>query len=37
MSKPRGRFIYVAWITVDGEKRWARDYGLRAWRIWVPC
>jgi hypothetical protein len=26
-------YIFRAWITVKGEKRWARDYGFRAWRI----
>ena len=30
--KPVG-YIFRAWITVKGEKRWARDYGLKAWRI----
>jgi len=30
--KPVG-YIFRAWITVKGEKRWAKDYGLKAWRI----
>jgi len=30
--KPVG-YIFRAWITVNGEKRWAKDYGYKAWRI----
>jgi hypothetical protein len=26
-------YIFRAWITVKGVKRWAKDYGLKAWRI----
>ena len=28
-------YIFRAWITVKGEKIYARDYGHRAFRIWV--
>ena len=31
-QKPVG-YIFRAWITVKGEKRLAKDYGLKAWRI----
>lgn len=31
-----GHWIFRAWITRDGERVWAREYGLKAWRIWVP-
>ena len=26
-------YRFVAWITVNGEKIWARDRGLKAFRI----
>jgi hypothetical protein len=26
-------YIFRAWITVNGEKRWAKEYGSKAWRI----
>ena len=29
-------YIFRAWrLTKDGEKLWTRDYGYKAWRIWV--
>lgn len=31
----RGFLIFRAWITVKGQRLYARDYGLRAWPIWV--
>lgn len=28
------RYIYRPWVTQkDGTKKWARDYGKKAWRI----
>ena len=30
--KPIG-YILRAWITKDGVKVWAKDYGYKAWRI----
>jgi hypothetical protein len=30
--KPIG-YIFRAWITRDGVKVWAKDYGYKAWRI----
>ncbi len=29
------RLIFVAYITVAGKRLYARDYGYRAWPIWV--
>jgi hypothetical protein len=26
-------YIFRAWITRNGEKLWAKDYGYKAWRI----
>jgi hypothetical protein len=26
-------YIFRAWITIKGEKRYAKDYGHKAWRI----
>jgi hypothetical protein len=26
-------YIFRPWITVKGERRYAKDYGLKAWRI----
>lgn len=35
--KPKkGRWIFRAWITRGGKRVYARDYGLKAWRIWIP-
>ena len=31
-QKPVG-YIFRTWITVKGEKGYAKDYGLKAWRI----
>lgn len=33
-----GYFIYRAWKLHPrtGEKMWAKDHGLKAWKIWVP-
>lgn len=28
-------YIYRAWITVDGERIYAKDHGKRAFRFWV--
>jgi hypothetical protein len=30
--KPVG-YIFRTWITIKGERRYAKDYGLKAWRI----
>jgi len=30
--KPVG-YIFRTWITRNGVKVWAKDYGLKAWRI----
>lgn len=36
MAKAKGRWIFVAYITrKDGTRDYARDHGLRAWRIWI--
>ncbi len=29
----KNRYIFRAWITIKGKKYYARDYGLRAFRI----
>ena len=29
------RLIFRAWIVKDGKKLWAKDYGYKAWAIWV--
>lgn len=37
-GKTNGYYIYRAW-KIDprtGEKMWAKDHGLKAWKIWVP-
>jgi len=37
-NKPKGkRLIFRAWKyhPTTGEKMWARDYGYKAWPIWV--
>lgn len=33
-----GFYIWRAWKLdpKTGEKMWAKDHGLKAWRIWVP-
>lgn len=31
-KKPYG-YIFRAWITVNGVKLYAKDYGYKAWRI----
>jgi hypothetical protein len=31
-KKPSG-YIFRAWITKNGEKLYAKDYGYKAWRI----
>jgi hypothetical protein len=31
-KKPTG-YIFRAWITVNGVKLYAKDYGHKAWRI----
>lgn len=31
-KKPLG-YIFRAWRTVNGERLYAKDYGLKAWRI----
>ena len=28
-------YIYRAWITINGERVYARDHGKRAFRFWV--
>ena len=28
-------YIFRAWITKNGERLYARDYGKRAFKIWV--
>ena len=28
-------YIFRSWITVKGVKLYARDYGHRAFRIWI--
>ena len=30
-----GHYIFRAWITVNGERVYARDHGKRAFKIWV--
>lgn len=34
-NKDGGHWIFRAWITRDGERVYASEYGLRAWPIWV--
>jgi len=29
------RLVFRAWIMRNGRKLWARDYGYKAWPIWV--
>lgn len=29
------RLIFRAWILKDGKKLWAKDYGYKAWPVWV--
>jgi hypothetical protein len=33
-----GYYIFRAWKLdpKTGEKMWAKDHGLKAWKIWVP-
>jgi len=37
MPKGRGtgRFIFRPWITIRGVRLYARNYGRRAWKIWI--
>ncbi len=36
-KKEKGYWIFRAWRTAkNGERLYAKDYGLKAWRIWVP-
>jgi hypothetical protein len=30
------RLIFRAWRTVNGIRLYARDYGYKAWPIWIP-
>jgi len=30
-----GRYIFVKWITRNGRRVYAHEYGLKAFRIWV--
>jgi hypothetical protein len=32
-SRKAKYFIFRTWITVNGVKRYAKDYGYKAWRI----
>lgn len=36
-ARPAGarRLIFRAWKTVGGQRLYARDYGYRAWPIWI--
>jgi len=34
-QRQKGRWIFVAWITRNGRRIYARTYGLKAFRIWV--
>lgn len=36
-TKPKGgkHLIFRTWITVGGKKIYAKDYGLKAFPIWV--
>jgi len=38
VAKPRFRLIFRAWRRdpITKEKLWARDYGKKAWPIWIP-
>ena len=31
----KGYYIFRAWTTVNGVKIYAKDYGKRAFKIWV--
>ena len=37
MAKRRGYYIFRAWIhhPITREQLWAKDYGFKAWRIWI--
>ena len=35
MNNKKKRYIFRAWITVNGQRINARDYGLKAFRIQV--
>ena len=35
LPKKGKRLIFRAWITVNGLRLYARDYGHRAWAIWI--
>jgi len=34
-SKKSGYWIFRAWKIVNGQKLWAKDYGYKAWPIWI--
>ena len=29
------RLIFRAWITINGERVYAKDHGKKAWPIWI--
>lgn len=31
----KGKYIYVRWVTRNGKRIYASQYGYRAFRIWV--
>lgn len=31
----KGKYIFVKWITRNGRRVYASQYGLKAFRIWV--
>ena len=36
MAKGKGHYIFRAWITLkDGTRIYAKNYGKRAFRIWI--
>ena len=34
-SNKKGHFIFRTWITVKGERIYAKSYGKKAFKIWV--
>lgn len=34
-NKKKGYYIYRAWMTVNGTKIYAKDYGKRAFKIFI--
>ncbi len=36
-KKARRRLIFRAWITKNGKRVYAKDFGLKAWAIWVKA